>query len=198
MGVSERRSETRWRWLAAAAAVTALAAAGALYVRARTPEAAPARARDPGLAVLLAIRVLEMQPDTRLTREQIAEILPFLKALKDVPPSDAEAAAVIARRIRQAFTLAQRAALEEARRRAAARGAAPDGPADGGRSAPGAPGGGAPGSGVQGGGAPGEGTPGEGAAGGGFARGAGSEEQRARIRARLFERMIRYLERRMQ
>ncbi|MGH2371882.1 MAG: hypothetical protein ACRDIC_00165, partial [bacterium] len=116
------------------------------------------------------------------SKEQIVKILPFLRALKDVPPSDGEAAAVIARAIREVFTPEQQAALEEARRRFQERVRA---------------GGGPPGAGLGGGGGDGEGGglgPGRGGPGGG--QGPISDEQRAQFRTRAFERMIRSLERR--
>jgi hypothetical protein len=169
-------------WIAIAAVFVAAVGGGAYYAR-RTPAAQPAqRPRDPGLAVILAIRTLERTPETRLSKEQIARILPFVKALKDVPPSDAEAAAAIARAVRDTFTPEQRAALEEARRRFLERQRTQGG-------LPGPPAGG-------------DAAVGEAMA---PARGLGalrdqasiSDEQRAQFRARAFERMIRYLERQM-
>jgi hypothetical protein len=162
-----------WIWIGIALAVVLIG--GAYYTLAR-PQAQPQRAADPGLAVIVAIRALERDPGTRLTKAQIERILPFVKALKDVPPSDAEAAAVIARAVRDAFTPAQRAALAEARRRFQQR--------------------------AQVSGARVEGAPGVGEEGGGPARAAGgppapSDQERAQARTRAFERMIRYLERRM-
>jgi hypothetical protein len=169
------------RWVWAGAAVVLIVAAGAGIYRARAkPEAQPQRARDPGVAVLLAIRTLERTPDTRLTPEQIARIVPFVKALKDMPASDTDAAAVIARAVRDAFTPEQQAALEEARTRVQER----------------LRGQGAPRSASSG----GEGGPPGGAAiagPGGAGPAAFTDEQRAQMRARSFERMIRYLERRM-
>ncbi len=180
----------RWIWIGVAAAAIVLAG-GAFYLTRSRPAARPERARDPGLAIVLSIRTLERTPETRLTKEQIAKILPFVRALKDVPPSDAEAAAVIARGIRETFTPEQQAALEEARRRFQER-------ARGGAQAGGPGGGGPPGGGVGSGGGDGEG----GGLSGGRVRGPGggpgaiSDEQRAQFRTRAFERMIRYLERR--
>jgi hypothetical protein len=172
-------------WIATGIAVAvAVLIGGAYYTRAR-PQAQPQRSADPGLAVILAIRTLERDPRTRLTQEQIQRILPFVKALKDVPASDAEAAAVIARAVRDALTPAQQAALEEARRRFRQR-----------AQAPGAQAGGPQAAGPQGVGGDDGGGGGRAAAGGGFA--ALSDEERAQARARAFERMIRYLERRMQ
>jgi hypothetical protein len=175
----------RARWMAGVAAIVVLAGGGGLYyTRGRT--GAPAqlqRARDPGFAVLLALRTLDRNPDTRLTKEQIQEILPFVKALKDVPASDADAAAAIARAVRDRFTPAQQAALEEARRQfqERQRGEAGSGGGDGGGP------GGAPG------GPPGAAS----GARGGQPGGQISDEQRNQFRARAFERMIRTLERRM-
>ncbi len=171
----------RWIWIAVAAAANVLAGGG-LYLTRGRPTARPERQRDPGLAIVLSIRTLERTPETRLSKEQIVKILPFLRALKDVPPSDGEAAAVIARAIREVFTPEQQAALEEARRRFQERVRA---------------GGGPPGAGLGGGGGDGEGGglgPGRGGPGGG--QGPISDEQRAQFRTRAFERMIRSLERR--
>lgn len=172
----------RWMW-AGIAALLIVVVGGGVYALRRAPGAQPAqRPRDPGLALILAIRTLERNPETRLSKEQIARALPFVKALKDVPPADAEAAAVIARAVRDTFTPQQIAALEEARRRFLERqrsqgvpaGSLPAGDAPGGEGA---------------------GPPrGLGASGG---QGGISDEQRAQLRARAFERMIRYLERRM-
>lgn len=173
----------RWIWISVAAALIVLAGGG-LYLTRSRPTARPETQRDPGFGILLSIRTLERTPETRLSKEQIAKILPFLKALKDVPPSDAEAAAVIARAIREVFTPEQQAALEEARRRFQERVRAGSG--------------GAPGGGFGGGGGDGEG----GGFGAGRGRGPGggqgaiSDEQRAQSRTRAFERMIRSLERR--
>lgn len=172
----------RWIWIVVAAALIVLAGGG-LYLTRNRPTARPERQRDPGFAILSSIRTLERTPETRLSKEQIAKILPFLRALKDVPPSDAEAAAVIARAIREVFTPEQHTALEEARRRFQERVRAGSG--------------GAPSGGFGGGGGDGEGggiAAGRGGAGGG--QGAISDEQRAQFRSRAFERMIRSLERR--
>jgi hypothetical protein len=163
-------------WIALGAALVAMAGGGAYLARGRAASgpAQPQRARDPGLAVLLAVRTLERNPDTRLSPEQVAAILPFIKALKDVPATD-QAGEIIAGAIRKTFTPAQQAALEEARRQFQERlrsggvqaGAGTD---DAGSGAPA----GAPRAPVE-----------------------ISDEQRAQFRARTFERMIRYLERRM-
>jgi len=171
-------SRFRWVWIAGAALVLVLVGGGVYYTRGR-PAAQSQPQRDPGLALILAIRTLERSPETQLTKEQIAQALPFVKALKDVPPSDAEAAAVIARAVRQTFTPPQRAALEEARQRFQERVRAQRGPGAGGA-----------------GGEDGPPTRG-GLTGSGGIGAAASEEQRAQFRARAFERMIRYLERRM-
>ncbi|MGH2376291.1 MAG: hypothetical protein ACRDIC_22870 [bacterium] len=170
----------RWIWIAVAAAAIVLAGGG-LYLTRGRPTARPERQRDPGLAIVLSIRTLERTPETRLSKEQIVKILPFLRALKDVPPSDGEAAAVIARAIREVFTPEQQAALEEARRRFQERVRA---------------GGGPPGAGFGGGDGEGGGL-GAGRGGGlGGGQGPISDEQRAQFRTRAFERMIRSLERR--
>jgi hypothetical protein len=177
------------RWVLAAVAIAALAGAGyyAYTTYAGRPGAAQQaqRQRDAGLGVLLAIRTLERDSDTRLSREQIGRVLPFVKALKDVPTSDIEASLAIARAVRDIFTPQQQAALDAARRefqRRGATGTLDAGPGD----------------------AAGEGA---GSRDGAGARGAGrapggaggiTEEQRAEFRTRTFERMIRYLERRME
>ncbi len=152
---------------------------GGVYVARSRPAAEqsqqPQRARDPGFGVILAIRTLERSAETRLSPEQVAAILPFVKALKDVPPTD-QAGEIIAGAVRKTFTPAQRTALEEARRQFQSRQRsggvrAGSGGDDGGSGAPaGAP------------------------------RGPTeiSDEQRAQLRARTFERMIRHLERRTQ
>ncbi len=170
--------KTRWLWIGVIAVVLVLAAGGFYYTRSSQPAAEPQRPRDPGLGVIFAIRTLERNDETRLSKEQIVKILPFVKALKDVPLSD-EAGVIIARAIRDALTPQQTAALEEARRQFQAQrqqGPSPGGlgGGDGGGTGVGAP----PGAG----GAPGAGL---------------SDEQRAQVRKRAFERMIRYLERRM-
>ncbi|MGH2404689.1 MAG: hypothetical protein ACRDGN_09505, partial [bacterium] len=125
----------RNRWIrVAVAAVAIVLAGGGLYLTRNRPAGRPERARDPGLGIVLSIRTLERARETRLSREQIAKVLPFLRALKDVPPSDAEAAAVIARAIRETFTPEQQTALEEARRRFQERaraGTQPGGPGGG-------------------------------------------------------------------
>lgn len=173
-------------WTGLAALLIILVGGGVYYARRMPAAQQPPRPQDPGFAVILAIRVLERSPETRLSREQIVTILPFVKALKDVPTTDAEAAAVIARAVRDTFTPEQKAALDEARRqfleRRRSQGAAVGGPP-----------GGVPGADAAGG--EGAGPPrGVGAFGG---QSAISDEQRALLRARAFERMIRYLERRM-
>ena len=169
-------------WVGIAALLIVFVGGGVYYAR-RTPAAQPAqRPRDPGFALILAIRTLERNPETRLSKQQVARALPFIKALKDVPPADAEAAAVIARGVRDTFTPQQIAALEEARRRFLER-----------QRAQGVPAGSLPAGDAPGG--EGAGPPrGLGASGG---PGDTSDEQRAQFRARAFERMIRYLERRM-
>jgi hypothetical protein len=175
-------------WIGAAAALAVLAGGGYYYSLRGMSSAQPQRPRDPGFAVLLAIRTLERNPDTRLTREQIARVLPFVKALKDVPVSDVEAATVIARAVSDTFTPEQRTALAEARRQFADRQRTQGAP--GGTSAQGDGGG-------QG--APGPGGPAAFGPGGFGAPGGAAltDEQRALLRARSFDRMIRYLEQRM-
>ncbi len=172
-------------WVLMAVVVALVGGAGAYYYVRGRPTAAPQRPRDPGFMVVLSIRTLEREPTTRLSREQIARILPLMKALKDVPLSDVEASAAIARAVREVFTPEQRAALEEAARRLRERAAGAPGARGGGFAPPGA--GGVPG-GL--GGAPG----GPGGAPGGVGL---TDEEREQRRAQMFERMIRYLERRM-
>jgi len=157
----------RW-WLAAGALAALLVLAGGTYYLARS-RLAPARPVDPALTVVLAVRVLERDPATRLTREQAAAILPLLRALQEVPPGDTEAAAAFARAIREVFTPEQRAALRSVRR---LRGTGPGRPAAG----PGGPAG----------------------AGGGFPAAPRSlaPEQREQIRVRLLQETIRLLEER--
>ena len=180
MSVAQKESgmKNRSLWVGIIAVVVVLAAGGVYYTRGQ-PVAEPQRPRDPGLTVLFAIRTVERTDETRLSKEQITKILPFVKALKDVPASD-DAGVIIARAIRDTFTPAQKAALEEARQQFQSRQ----------RQQPGAPSGGV---GVG----DGAGT-GAGPVGAGGPPGAGvSDEQRAQFRIRGFERMIRYLERRM-
>lgn len=168
MNSGGHRIRQRGIWIALAAAAIVLAGGGIYLTRTRST-AQPERQRDPGMAVLASIRALEATPEGRLSSEQVNKILPFIKALKDVPQSDAEAAAVIAEAVRQTFTPAQQAALEESRRRLQERRRA----------------------GAQAGGGFDRGG-GDGGGGGG----AISAEQRGQFRTRFFERMIRYLERR--
>lgn len=162
-----------WVWFAVAAAVVVVVGAGFYYYARSRPSAQPQRPRDPGFLVILSIRTLEREPETRLSREQIAKVLPFIKALKDVPVTDVEASMAIVRAVSEVFTAEQQAALEEARKQFLDRARA--------QGVPGGPGAGGPGLGPGGAGAAGELT----------------DEERATRRARAFERMIRYLERRM-
>lgn len=178
-----------WTWVGIATILIVLIGGGVYYTRSR-PAAQPQRARDPGFLVLLSIRTLERTPETRLTKEQIAKILPFVKALKDVAPSDAEAAAIIAQAVRDAFTPEQQAALEEARKRFQERTRWQGAQAGGGFGGGGGGGEGGEGPGAGGGAGVGR-FPGAGGPGGGL-----TDEQRAQLRTRAFERMIRYLERR--
>ncbi|MDQ7841479.1 MAG: hypothetical protein RDU83_10700 [bacterium] len=158
----------RWVWIAVAAAIV-LAGGGFYYARTRAQ--APPQGRDPAVGLLAGIRMLERDPATQLTKEQIAAVLPLIKALKDIPVSDTEQVRAVVRTVSEAFTPAQRAALDEMRRRIQA-GRRPGGPAAG-------PGGG----------------PGTGPGGGfGGAQGQGFDPQQAR--ARLFEATIRMLEQR--
>ncbi|MGQ0571763.1 MAG: hypothetical protein ACT4P5_19845 [Armatimonadota bacterium] len=166
----------RWIWIGVAAALIVLV--GGVYYTRSKPAAQPQRAVDPGFQLILAIRALERTPETQLTKEQIARILPFVKALKDVPPADADAAGAIAQAVRDAFTPEQRSALEEARKRFQERMRTQGAQAGGGGGFGGGEGGG---SGASG--------PGAGAQ--------LNDERRAQFRTRACERMIRVLERRM-
>ncbi len=165
-------------WIGLAAVLVGLVGGGVYVARSRPAAESPQqpqRARDPGFGVILAIRTLERSAETRLSPEQIAAILPFLKALKDVPPTD-PAGEIIAGAVRKTLTPAQQAALEDARRQVQSRRRsggvqAGSGGDDGGSGAP---------------------------AGGPRAPAEISDEQRTQLRARTFERMIRYLERRTQ
>jgi hypothetical protein len=174
---------SRWSRLGVAAAAVVLAGA-AYYVvlRPATPPQAQ-RLRDPAMGLLLSIRALESDPATQLSREQIAQILPFLKALKDIPASDTQAVEAIVQAVRDTFTPSQRAALDAARQRFQERQRA------GGVQAGG-------GGGPEAGGGPPGGRFGAGGPGGPGAQG-GGEEQRQQFRSLAFDRMIRYLERRM-
>jgi hypothetical protein len=175
----ESKMKRRWLWIGLIAGAVVLAAGGVYYTRGQQTGATQARPRDPWLTVLFAIRTLERSDDTRLSKEQIVQILPFVKALKDVPASD-DAGIVIARAIRDTFTPEQKAALEAARQQFQSRSQQPQG------GPPGGLGGGE------------GGAPSAGPAGAGGPQGSGgSDEQRAQFRSRAFERMIRYLERRM-
>ncbi|MDI6772062.1 MAG: hypothetical protein QME77_05685 [bacterium] len=172
-----------WAWFGVTAAVVVMVGAGVYYYARSRPAAQPQRPRDPGFLVITSIRILEREPETRLTREQIARVLPFIKALKDVPLSDVEAAMAIVGAVGRVFTPEQRAVLEESRKRFQERARA--------QGVPGGPG--VPGGQGAGGAALGAGLgPGGAGAGEGF-----TDEERAQRRVRTFERMIRYLERRM-
>jgi hypothetical protein len=192
-------------WVGIAALVVVLVGGGVYYNRSRTATQ-PRRVSDPGLAVLSSIRTLESEPATQLSKDQIAKILPFVKSLKDIPLSDADAVTAIARAVTDTFTPAQNAALEEARKRfqeqQGTRGAQAGGaPTVGGPSGVAGP----PGLGGRTGFSGGSGSGGRGGSGasrggrtgsiGGF--GGLSSEQRAQFRARAFDRMIGYLEQRM-
>jgi hypothetical protein len=156
----------------AGAAAVIVAAGAAWYYAQQRPQAEVGGRRDPAMATLVALRVLESNPQTRLTKEQAATILPLLRALRDVPPDDVRAAAALARSIRAALTPEQVEALRAARARFRARVDAPDGVRPPGPRPFGLPPGG----------------PGPAGA---------SEDRRAQLRARLVDSMIRSLEQRM-
>lgn len=176
------------RWMGIALGLIAVLAAGGIYYT-RSRAGAPTQSRgaqDPALVLLFALRILDRQPETQLTKEQIATILPFIKALKDIPASDAQAIQAIVETVRNTFTPQQKVALEEARR-------LPQERRSGGVQV------GSRGSGQGfggGGGAPG-GPPAGGHGGVGGGQGL-TDEQRQQFRARAFDRMIRDLARRMQ
>jgi hypothetical protein len=175
----------RGTWVMLGVAVVVLAGGGLYYARNRAATAPQSqRSRDPALALFASIRALESDPQTQLTKEQIETILPFIKALKDIPLADAVAVDAIVQAVRDTFTPDQRAALETARKRFQER------QSSGVQAAPGS------------GGADSEGAPGGGVRGTGPARAPGggralSDDQRQQFRAAAFQRMIRYLERRM-
>jgi hypothetical protein len=186
-------------WVGIVVLVVVVVGGGVYYQRSQT-KVAPRRLSDPGLAVLLEIRTLESEPATQLSKDQIARILPFVKSLKDVSLSDAEAVGAIAQAVTDTFTPAQRAALEEARKRFQERQGAGGAEAGSPPVAAGSPGAGS-GTGFGSGSGPG-GRGGSGAFRGGRSGSSGgfgglSTEQRAQFRARAFDRMIGYLEQRM-
>src|SRR3972149_5356280 len=108
-------------------------AAGGILAYARfRPRPAPARA-DPAIAAAGAVGALLRSEIHRLSGEQIAAVLPFLRVLRDTDPNDAEASRALAEEITRVFTSEQRAELarlrEEARARReerAAQGGGPD------------------------------------------------------------------------
>ncbi len=168
----------RWMWMGAAAVILALGLGGIYYTRTRAQ--APAAGRDPAVGLVIGIRMLERDPGTRLTDDQVSKILPFIKAMKDIPASDVEQVRAVVRTVSDLLTPEQRAAMDEARRRIQS-GRRPGGPGAGG---------------------PGAGGPGAGGSGGGFGGGGfggapnpGFDPQQAR--ARLFEATIRILEQRL-
>jgi hypothetical protein len=126
------------RRIAITAAAALVVAAGVAYaasvLRARDSAPRPA-VRDPALALVLALGVLERDPRTQLSREQVATVLPLLKALKDIPPSDAAAVDAIVRTVSETLTPDQRAAIAAARRRLEERQSRGEAAAGGGRGA---------------------------------------------------------------
>jgi hypothetical protein len=154
-----------------AGAVLVLAGLGSYYLRIRADAAR--RNLDPAMGLLIGIRVLERDPGTALSREQITFILPYLKALKDIPVADAEHVRAVVRVIGEALTPAQREVLATMRARRVEREAVPPGLEGRRRGQAGQPGIAGPQAGPGGGLDP------------------------ARLRARLFEATIRALERRL-
>ena len=139
------------------------------YTRWRSRPAA--QRGDPALATALAIRALEQGGDRRLSKDQIGQILPLLKVLRDTDPNDAEVSRALAGQVQGILTSEQRDALQRIREEARTR-RQQSGQAVGPRRGPG-PGGG-----------PGVGPPG----------GPGS---RAELRQRMLGRLIDYLEARL-
>ncbi len=161
-----RGSGRRWLWIGAGAVAVALTAGGLYYARGRSQVLSGER--DPALGLVIGIRALERDQGARLTDEQVSKILPFLKALKDIPASDVEQVRAVVRSIGDALTPEQKGFMDEMRRRIQA-GRRPGGP-------------------PRGGGPPSGGLPGAGAP--------GSGRDPEQFRARIFEATIRMLEQR--
>lgn len=89
------------------------------YLRFR-PQPAAARV-DPAVMVASALSVLERSEEHGLTDEQVEDVLPLLRVLRDLDPAEAEPARVLARSIMEVLTPEQRAEIERRRARAQAR-----------------------------------------------------------------------------
>lgn len=98
--------------------VVAVSAGVVLAYRQFGGRPAQAQRGDPAIAITAAIRVLERSEPYRLTGEQVKEILPLLKVLRDTDPNDVEAARALGEQIRATFTPAQRAEIERVREEA--------------------------------------------------------------------------------
>lgn len=75
----------------------------------------PSDRGDPALRVAVAVLALQRSGDQELTADQIKQILPLLKVLRDTSPDDHPAVQAIADQIVTLFTPAQRAALDRLR-----------------------------------------------------------------------------------
>ncbi len=75
----------------------------------------PSERGDPALRVAIAVLALQRSGDQQLTADQIKQILPFLKVLRDTSPDDRPAVQAIADQIVTLFTPVQRAALDRLR-----------------------------------------------------------------------------------
>lgn len=155
-----------------AVVVVAIIAAGAYAYTQFQPGPVQAQRGDPAIAIATTIRVLERSEQYRLTQEQVKEILPLLKVLRDTDPNDAEASRALAEQVRATFTPAQRAEIERVRDEARRQRQSTDPE----RSGPGRPGAGR-----------GFGPPG--GSQGGSDRGFSRAEFRQRMLSRLIERL---------
>lgn len=118
------------------------------YVRMR-PEPAAAARMDPAVTVATALAALERSENHRLSERQLAQILPLLRVLRDLDPSEVEPGRALARAILDVLSSEQRAEIQrfrdEARSRREAGGTPPRaqrlgaaGPQAGGAAPPGA------------------------------------------------------------
>lgn len=100
--------------------VLLVGAAGILwYVRMR-PQPAAARI-DPAVTVATALGVLERSEDHRLSAGQLNTMLPLLRVLRDLDPSEVEPARALARAILGVLTPEQRAEIQRVREEARSR-----------------------------------------------------------------------------